>query len=158
MLSKQDKLLMVLPRLVKKVIGKWCYIKEGERKIHTLWDRWTCANGKEWSRGTKEVLVIRLHMVGRMSLDLLNLETLKFLMHFREPGSSLYLIFISYILIYYFFLFSSFLFLSLYSLFFFLSLLFFYLLPLNSIIALHLPPPPCLDIFSSSGKEVIEIR
>jgi hypothetical protein len=28
MLSKQDKLLMVLPRLVKKVIGKWCYIKE----------------------------------------------------------------------------------------------------------------------------------
>jgi hypothetical protein len=36
MLSKQDKLLMVLPRLVKKVIGKSCYINEGERKIHTL--------------------------------------------------------------------------------------------------------------------------
>jgi hypothetical protein len=36
MLSKQDKLLMVLPRLVKKVIGKECYIKEGGRKIHTL--------------------------------------------------------------------------------------------------------------------------
>jgi hypothetical protein len=42
-----------------------------------------------------------------------NLEALKFLMHFREPGSSLYFIFISYILIY-FFLFSFF---SLYSLF-----------------------------------------
>jgi hypothetical protein len=46
----------------------------------------------------------------KMSLDLLNLETLKFLTHFREPGSSLYFIFISYILI--FFLFSYFLFLS----------------------------------------------
>jgi hypothetical protein len=32
MLSKQDKLLMVLPRLIKRVIGKECYIKEGERK------------------------------------------------------------------------------------------------------------------------------
>jgi hypothetical protein len=28
-------------------------------------------------------------MVGKMSLDLLNLETLKFLTHFKEPGSSL---------------------------------------------------------------------
>jgi hypothetical protein len=36
-----------------------------------------------------------------------NLETLKFLMHFREPGSSFYVIFISYILIF-FLLFSSF--------------------------------------------------
>jgi hypothetical protein len=62
---------------------------------------------KEWSRGTKEVLVIGLHMVGKMSLDLLNHETLKFLTHFRENGSSLYFIFISYILI--FFLFSFFL-------------------------------------------------
>jgi hypothetical protein len=52
----------------------------------------------------KEVLVIKLHMVGKMSLDLLNLETLKFLMHFRELGSSLYFIFISYILIYFSFL------------------------------------------------------
>jgi hypothetical protein len=36
MLPKQDKLLMVLPRLVKKVTGKRCYIKEGKRKLHTL--------------------------------------------------------------------------------------------------------------------------
>jgi hypothetical protein len=47
-----------------------------------------------------------------------NLESLKFLMHFREPGGSVYFIFISYILIYILFLFSFF---SLYSLFFFIS-------------------------------------
>jgi hypothetical protein len=29
---------------------------------------------------------------------------------------------------------------------------------LNSKIALYLPPPPCLDVCLSSGKEVIEIR
>jgi hypothetical protein len=28
---------------------------------------------------------------------------------------------------------------------------------LNSKIALYLPPPPCLDVCSSSGKEVIKI-
>jgi hypothetical protein len=44
MLSKEDKLLMVLPWLIKKVIGKWCYINEGKRKIHTLWDR--CVDAK----------------------------------------------------------------------------------------------------------------
>jgi hypothetical protein len=33
-----------------------------------------------------------------------NLETLKFLMHFKEAGSSLYFIFISYILIFFSFL------------------------------------------------------
>jgi hypothetical protein len=46
----------------------------GEEKITHTRDRWTCANGKEWSRGTKEVLVIGLHMVGNMSLDLLILK------------------------------------------------------------------------------------
>jgi hypothetical protein len=62
------------------------------------------------------------HMVGKMSLDLLNLETLKFLMHFRESGSSLYFSFISYILIFFF---SHFFFiLSLFSSFF-LSFIFF---------------------------------
>jgi hypothetical protein len=44
-----------------------------------------------------------------------NLETLKFQMHFREPRSSLYFIFISYILIFF-----SFLIFFLYTLFFFL--------------------------------------
>jgi hypothetical protein len=87
-----------------------------------------------------------------------NLKALKFLMHFREPESSLY--FILYHTYSYIFFFFSHFFLSLCSLFsfsFFLFL-FFYLLPLNSKIVLYLPPPPCLDVCSSSGKEVIEIR
>jgi hypothetical protein len=29
---------------------------------------------------------------------------------------------------------------------------------LNSKIALYLPPPPCLDVCSSSDKEMIKIR
>jgi hypothetical protein len=38
MLSKQDKLLMVLPRLVKKVIGvkRDVISRTGKKKIHTL--------------------------------------------------------------------------------------------------------------------------
>jgi hypothetical protein len=88
-----------------------------------------------------------------------NLEALKFLMHFREPGSSLYFIF-THTHIFSFFLIHIFFFISLYSFFlFFLSLSHFFIFsPLNSKIALYLPPPPCLDICSSSGKEVIEIR
>jgi hypothetical protein len=133
--------------------------RRGKRKNTHTWDRWTCANGKEWSWGTKEVLVIGLHMVGKMSLDLLNLETLKFLMHFREPGSSLYFIFILYILIYFFSILTFFLFLSFFfsHFFFFFLINFFIWSPLNSKIALYLPPPPCLDVCSSLGKEVIEI-
>jgi hypothetical protein len=73
----------------------------------------------------------------KMSMDLLNLETLKFLMHFGEPGSSLYFIFMLYILIFFlfsFFLYTHFfLFLSFFFLIcFFFFLKFFYLLPLNS--------------------------
>jgi hypothetical protein len=45
-----------------------------------------------------------------------NLEILKFLMNFREPGSSLYFIFISYILIYFFF---SYIYIYIYTHFFF---------------------------------------
>jgi hypothetical protein len=63
-------------------------------------------------------------MVGKMSLDLLNLETLKFLMHFREPGSSLYYIFISYILIYFFFSHHFFLYTHFFLHLFFLSFFF----------------------------------
>jgi hypothetical protein len=66
----------------------------GGRKILTLWDRWTCANGKEWSQVIKEVLIIGSHMDGKDEFGSFNLETLKFQMHFREPGSSLYFIFI----------------------------------------------------------------
>jgi hypothetical protein len=53
------------------------------------------------------------------------------------------------------FIFSSYIYFFLYF-FSFLSLSHFS--PLNSKIASYLPPPPCLDICSSSGKEVIEIR
>jgi hypothetical protein len=81
-----------------------------------------------------------------------NLETLKFLMHFREPGSSLYFIFTQLI----FFSFSHtyiFLFLSLSHFFLFFFLInFFICSPLNSKIALYLPPPPCLDIARPRAK------
>jgi hypothetical protein len=63
-----------------------------------------------------------------------NLEALKFLMHFREPGSSLYFIFTQLI----FFSFSFSLFLD--------------LLPLNSKITLYLSPPPCLDVAHPRAK------
>jgi hypothetical protein len=90
-------------------------------------------------------------MVGKISLDLFNIETLKFLMLFREPGSSLYFIFISYILIFF-----SFLIFSLYSFFLFLFLshqiFLFICSPLNSKIALYLPPPPCLDVARPRAK------
>jgi hypothetical protein len=103
-----------------KTISSWSYrdsskrslennviSRRGKRKTHT-WDRWTCANGKEWSRGTKEVLVIGLHMV-RKWVWIFNLEALKFLMHFREPGSSLYFILFYFYTYSYFFFFSLFL-------------------------------------------------
>jgi hypothetical protein len=58
-----------------------------------------------------------------------NLESLKFLMHFREPGSSLYFIFISYILIFFFFslffLIHIFFFISFFSFFLFSSIFLF---------------------------------
>jgi hypothetical protein len=47
--------------------GHWkimLYQGGGEKNTHT-WDRWTCANGKEWSRG-------------KMSLDLLILKPWNF--------------------------------------------------------------------------------
>jgi hypothetical protein len=55
-----------------------------------------------------------------------NLDALKFLMHFREPGSSLYFIFISYILI--FFLIHTHIFSHTYIFSFFLFLIFFFIL------------------------------
>jgi hypothetical protein len=83
-----------------------------------------------------------------------NLEALKFLMHFIDPGRLLYFIFTSYI---YIFFFSSF-FSYFGSFFIFLifsfsfSSNFFYSLPLNSKIALYLPPPPCLDVARPQAK------
>jgi hypothetical protein len=37
---------MVLPRLVKKVIGKIMLQGGGERWTHTFWDKWTCQMAK----------------------------------------------------------------------------------------------------------------
>jgi hypothetical protein len=77
----------------------------GEKNTHFL-DRWTCANDKEWSRGTNEVLVIGLHMVGKMSMGL-DLEILlKFPNVARELGS--FIIYIYFFTPFFlFFLFSS---------------------------------------------------
>jgi hypothetical protein len=59
-----------------------------------------------------------------------NLEALKFPMHFRELGSSLYFISISYILIYLYFFFSHFFFFLSFSFFLIFVLInYFYLLP-----------------------------
>jgi hypothetical protein len=57
MLSKQDKLLMVLPRLIKKVIGKQCYIKVG-----IVWTslgplpRWVPEPTTRWAPGTTQLV------------------------------------------------------------------------------------------------------
>jgi hypothetical protein len=58
-------------------------------------------------------------MVGKLSMDLLIFEALKILMHFREPGSSLYFYFYTYS----FFFFSYFSFFL--SFFLFLIIIFF---------------------------------
>jgi hypothetical protein len=85
-----------------------------------------------------------------------NLENLKFLLHFRELGSSLYFVFThTHIFLFRIHIFS---FYTHHWFFLFLSHHFFTCSPVNSKIALYLPPPPCLDVCSSSGKEVIEIR
>jgi hypothetical protein len=80
-----------------------------------------------------------------------NLEALKFLMHFREPGSSLYFYFCTYS---YFFLISYFSFFLSFSHFFFFFFLieFFICSPSNFKIASYLPPPPCLDVARPRAK------
>jgi cellulose synthase/poly-beta-1,6-N-acetylglucosamine synthase-like glycosyltransferase len=76
-----------------------------------------------------------------------NLEALKFLMHLREPGSSLYFYFYTYS---YFFSFSHIYFFIFSFSSFFLN--FFICSPLNSKIASYLPPPPCLDVARPRAK------
>jgi hypothetical protein len=162
MLSKQDKLVMVLPRLVKKVIGKWCYIKERKRKIHTLEIGGHVQMAKSDPETQRKSSLSDCTWLAN-EYGSFNLEALKFLMHFREPGSSLYFFIFTHTHI--FFLFSSYIYFFFFIIFFFPSLSHFFFLinfficsPLNSKISLYLPPPPCLDVCSSSGKEVIKIR
>jgi hypothetical protein len=82
-----------------------------------------------------------------------NLESLKSLMHFRELGSSRYFIFISYILIFFFFFSHTYIFFISLFLSFFVSHEIFYLLHLNSKTALYLPPPPCLNVARPRAKK-----
>jgi hypothetical protein len=72
-----------------------------------------------------------------------DLEALKFLMHCGEPGEFTYFIFTH-----------THIFLYLFSFFLFLIFSFskFYLLPLNSKIAMYLRHPPCLDVARPRAK------
>jgi hypothetical protein len=81
-----------------------------------------------------------------------NLEALKFLMHFRELGSSLYFYFYTYSYFFLFFSYTSFFLSFFFSFFLFLSHKNFICSPLNSKIASYLPPPPCLDVARPRAK------
>jgi hypothetical protein len=124
----------------------------GKRKIHTL----EIGGHVQMAKGVQRKSSLSDCTWLESEYGSFNLEALKFLMHFRESGSSL-ILFYTYL---HFFSFS----LTFFSFFLFLIFASFsfpkkiYLLPLNSKITLYLPPPPCLDICSSSGKEVIKIR
>jgi hypothetical protein len=96
-------------------------VMEGKEKNTHTWDRWTCANGKEWSRGTRKSSLSDCTWLEN-EYGSFDLEALKFLMHFREPGSLFYfysyshffLFFFSYINLF-FFIFLSFSFSSFFS-------------------------------------------
>jgi hypothetical protein len=81
-----------LTKTRQKSHWKIMFCRGGEKNTHFL-DRWTCANGKEWSRGTNEVIVIELHMVGKMSMGLDIEILLKFSNVARELGSFIILFF-----------------------------------------------------------------
>jgi hypothetical protein len=145
---------MILPRVVKKVIGKNVISRWGREK-------YTLEIGGHVQMAKSDPEAQRKSSLSDCTwleneYGSLNLEILKFLMHFREPGSSLYFIFTHNHIFFSFSLISIFYFSFFLSSFSFSS--FFIYPPLNSKIALYLPPPPCLDVCSSSGKEVIEIR
>jgi hypothetical protein len=92
MLSKQDKLLMVLPRLSKRSLENNVKSRSGKRKIHTLeiggHVQMTKSDPEAQRKSSLSDCTWLENEYGSF-----NLEALKFLMHFREPGSSLYFIF-----------------------------------------------------------------
>jgi hypothetical protein len=96
---------------------------EGERKIHTIEIGGHVQMAKSDPEAQRKSSLSDCTWLEN-EFGSFNLEALKFLMHFREPGSSLYFIFISYILIYFFF--SHFFFIL--TFFFFLSFSFIYFL------------------------------
>jgi hypothetical protein len=119
MFSKQDKLLMVLPRLVKKVIGKYLLNQGGEEKIHTLEIGGYVQMAKNDPEAQRKSSLSDCTWLENEFGSFI-LESLRFLMHFREPGS----LFILFLHILIFFLFFSYI----YFFFFFLSLSHFFFL------------------------------
>jgi hypothetical protein len=131
--------------------------RRGERKIHTLEIGGHVQMAKSDPEAQRKSSLSDCTWLEN-EFGSFNLEPLKFLMHFREMGSSLYSIFISYILIFFFSFSHTHIFVLSLFFSFFLSHHFFICSPLNSKIALYLPPLPCLDVCSSLGKEVIKIK
>jgi hypothetical protein len=64
----------------------------GEEKNTHTWDRWTCANGKSDPEAQRKSSLSDCTWLEN-EYGSFNLEALKFVMHFRELGSSLYFIF-----------------------------------------------------------------
>jgi hypothetical protein len=133
---------MVLPRLVKKVIGKIMLQGGGERWTHTFWDKWTCQMAKSDPEAqTKSSLSDCTWLERWVWVLILNpLETSN---ASRELGS--FIIFSLFIYIHtHNFFFSPFSFFL--SHFFFFSLFFFFYSPstLNYIVPTSLATPPML--------------
>jgi hypothetical protein len=131
----------------------------GEKNTRT-WDRWTCGNGKSDPEAQRKSSLSDCTWLEN-EFGPFNLESLKFLMHFREQRSSLILTFFSFLFLIHIYFFLYFFFFLSFSFSFFLFLShqkLFICSSLNSKIALCLPPLPCLDVCASFGKEVIEIR
>jgi cellulose synthase/poly-beta-1,6-N-acetylglucosamine synthase-like glycosyltransferase len=117
---------MVLPRLIKKGHWKIMLYQGGEREKYTHFE----IGGHVQMAKSDPEAQRKSSLLDCTWLEneygSFNLEALEFLMHFREPGISLYFYTYSYI----FFLFS---YIYIYSFSFFLFLIkFFYLLPLYS--------------------------
>jgi cellulose synthase/poly-beta-1,6-N-acetylglucosamine synthase-like glycosyltransferase len=140
----------------KRSLGNNVKSRRGKRKIHTLAIGGNVQMAKSDPEAQRKSSLSDCTWLEN-EYGSFNLETLKFLMYFSKPRSSLYFYFYTYSYFFLFLILIFFLFIIIFFSFSFSSK-FFYLLPLNSKITLYLPPPPCLDDCSSSGKEVIKIR
>jgi hypothetical protein len=126
--------------LKNNVILSW-----GKRKIHTLETSGHVQMAKSDPEAQRKSSLSDCTWVEN-EYGSFNLKALKFLMYFREPGSSLYFYFYTYSYIFFSF---SYIYFS-----FFLSFFwnFFICSPLNSKITSYLPPPPSLDVAHSRAK------
>jgi hypothetical protein len=117
--------------LSKRSLENSVISRRGKRKIHTLEIGGHVQMAKSDPEAQKKSSLLDCTWLEN-EYGSFNLEALKFLMHFREPGSSLYFIFTH---THIFFLFSFFIYslfsfsLFLFSHFFFFFFIFFYLLP-----------------------------